>query len=125
MKYINFLLLMGLTVTLNANDYTPSKQYTFNEVAEILSDKIIETRKKVDESRFNSLKEYQDLKTKVDDLIIKVNMLLKNQQIQQLKQVQTTQPKQVQAQPQQENKKNIESKIEEIVIDKELYEKVK
>lgn len=125
MKYINFLLLMGLTVTLNANDYTPSKQYTFNEVAEILSDKIIETRKKVDESRFNSLKEYQDLKTKVDDLTIKVNMLLKNQQIQQLKQVQTTQPKQVQAQPQQENKKNIESKIEEIVIDKELYEKVK
>ena len=103
------------------NSYISNKKYTYDEVTEILSDKIIENRKKIDELRTHSYKEDSEVKKIVDDLKIRVDKL--SSQIN----MQMNNPK---LQHSNNNKvkdeKNIKpsSAVEEIIIEKELLEKV-
>lgn len=122
MRYLKLLLLIASFSQLSANSYTSNKQYTYDEVTEILSDKIIETRKRVDEIRYNSVKDRGELEKKINDLTIKVDALAKNQQLQK------SQPqikKEVEETQEKIDKKSVKNTFEEIVIDRDLYEKVK
>jgi TolA-binding protein len=123
MKYIRLLLLIASFSQLSANNYTSNKQYTYDEVTEILSDKIIETRKRVDEVRYNSVKDHGELEKKINDLTTKVDTLIKNQQIQKSQQPQVK--KEVEQVEEKIDKKSVKNTFEEIVIDRDLYEKVK
>lgn len=123
MKYIRLLLLIASFSQLSANNYTSNKQYTYDEVTEILSDKIIETRKRVDEVRYNSVKDHGELEKKINDLTTKVDALIKNQQIQKSQQPQIK--KEVEQVEEKIDKKSVKNTFEEIVIDRDLYEKVK
>lgn len=123
MKYIRLLLLIASFSQLSANNYTSNKQYTYDEVTEILSDKIIETRKRVDEVRYNSVKDHGELEKKINDLTTKVDALIKNQQIQKSQQPQVK--KEVEQVEEKIDKKSVKNTFEEIVIDRDLYEKVK
>jgi hypothetical protein len=103
------------------NSYISNKKYTYDEVTEILSDKIIENRKKIDELRTHSYKEDSEVKKIVDDLKIRVDKL--SSQI-------NMQKNNTKLQHSNNNKvkdeKNIKpsSVVEEIIIEKELLEKV-
>lgn len=123
MKYIRLLLLIASFSQLSANNYTSNKQYTYDEVTEILSDKIIETRKRVDEVRYNSVKDHGELEKKINELTTKVDTLIKNQQIQKSQQPQVK--KEVEQVEEKIDKKSVKNTFEEIVIDRDLYEKVK
>ncbi|MFX4240177.1 hypothetical protein ACOL3H_06725 [Aliarcobacter butzleri] len=121
MKYKKILLLIAIFSQLNANNYVSNKQYTYNEVTEVLSDKIIETRKEIDGMKLNSIKDHAEMEKKINDLIEKVDALTRVQQIQRN---QSSQQIKKESDKTQE-KKEIINQFEEIVIDKDLYEKVK
>ncbi len=103
------------------NSYISNKKYTYDEVTEILSDKIIENRKKIDELRTHSYKEDSEVKKIVDDLKIRVDKLSSqiNMQMNNTK-LQHSNNNKV------KDEKNIKpsSAVEEIIIEKELLEKV-
>ena len=117
------LVILTISSFLMASDnsYTANKKYTYDEVTEILSDKIIENRKKIDELRTHSYKEDSEVKKIVDDLKISVDKL--SRQI-------NMQKNNTKLQHSNNNKvkdeKNIKpsSAVEEIIIEKELLEKV-
>lgn len=120
------ILLTSSLLMANENGYISNKKYTYDEVTEILSDKIIENRKKIDELKTSSYKENSEIKKVVDDLQIKVDRLAS--QI-------NTQMNTVKTQQQNTNNSNSSkaqqekilkpSVVEEIIIEKELLEKVK
>ena len=107
------------------NSYISNKKYTYDEVTEILSDKIIENRKKIDELKTSSYKENSEIKKVVDDLQIKVDRLASqiNTQMNTVKtqQQNTNNSNSSKAQPEKILKPSV---VEEIIIEKELLEKV-
>ena len=110
----------------NENGYISNKKYTYDEVTEILSDKIIENRKKIDELKTSSYKENSEIKKVVDDLQIKVDRLASqiNMQMNTVKtqQQNTNNSNSSKVQPEKILKPSV---VEEIIIEKELLEKVK
>lgn len=71
-KFVCLICLVGIISVSNA-DYVSKKQYTFQEVTEILSDKIIKNREKIDELEKNNnvaelRKEIQELKLTLEEL---------------------------------------------------------
>ena len=56
------------------NSYISNKKYTYDEVTEILSDKIIENRKKIDELRTHSYKEDSEVKKEPFPLDYEMNI---------------------------------------------------
>ena len=74
-KFTLAILLTSSFLMANENGYISNKKYTYDEVTEILSDKIIENRKKIDELKTSSYKENSEIKKVVDDLQIKVDRL--------------------------------------------------
>ncbi len=117
------LVILTISSFLMASDnsYISNKKYTYDEVTEILSDKIIENRKKIDELRTHSYKEDSEVKKIVDDLKIRVDKLSSqiNMQMNNTK-LQHSNNNKV------KDEKNIKpsSAVEEIIIEKELLEKV-
>ena len=120
------ILLTSSLLMANENGYISNKKYTYDEVTEILSDKIIENRKKIDELKTSSYKESSEIKKVVDDLQIKVDRLASqiNMQMNTVKtqQQNTNNSNNSKAQPETILKPNV---VEEIIIEKELFEKVK
>ena len=120
------ILLTSSLLMANENGYISNKKYTYDEVTEILSDKIIENRKKIDELKASSYKESSEIKKVVDDLQIKVDRLASqiNTQMNTVKtqQQNTNNSNNSKAQPETILKPNV---VEEIIIEKELFEKVK
>ena len=120
------ILLTSSLLMANENGYISNKKYTYDEVTEILSDKIIENRKKIDELKTSSYKENSEIKKVVDDLQIKVDRLASqiNMQMNTVKTQQQNTNNSNSSKAQQE-KILKPSVVEEIVIEKELLEKVK
>ena len=119
------ILLTSSFLMANENGYISNKKYTYDEVTEILSDKIIENRKKIDELKTSSYKENSEIKKVVDDLQIKVDRLASqiNMQMNTVKtQQQNTNNSNSKAQQEKILKPSV---VEEIIIEKELFEKVK
>ena len=120
------ILLTSSLLMANENGYISNKKYTYDEVTEILSDKIIENRKKIDELKASSYKESSEIKKVVDDLQIKVDRLASqiNTQMNTVKtqQQNTNNSNNSKAQPEKILKPSV---VEEIIIEKELFEKVK
>ena len=120
------ILLTSSLIMANENGYISNKKYTYDEVTEILSDKIIENRKKIDELKASSYKESSEIKKVVDDLQIKVDRLASqiNTQMNTVKtqQQNTNNSNNSKAQPEKILKPSV---VEEIIIEKELFEKVK
>lgn len=120
------ILLTSSLLMANENGYISNKKYTYDEVTEILSDKIIENRKKIDELKTSSYKENSEIKKVVDDLQIKVDRLASqiNMQMNTVKtqQQNTNNSNSSKAQPEKILKPSV---VEEIIIEKELFEKVK
>ena len=119
------ILLTSSLLMANENGYISNKKYTYDEVTEILSDKIIENRKKIDELKTSSYKENSEIKKVVDDLQIKVDRLASqiNMQMNTVKtQQQNTNNSNSKAQQEKILKPSV---VEEIIIEKELLEKVK
>lgn len=114
-RVITFCLI--IVINLNAANYIPNKNYTYNEVTEILSDEIIKLKKLMEEVNLKLEKQEKE----INELNLKVNKL-SNPVINKIK-------KQVDEEDSEKkegtNKKLIPNQIQEIVIDKELYEKVK
>ena len=120
------ILLTSSLLMANENGYISNKKYTYDEVTEILSDKIIENRKKIDELKTSSYKESSEIKKVVDDLQIKVDRLASqiNMQMNTVKTQQQNTNNSNSSKAQQE-KILKPSVVEEIIIEKELLEKVK
>ena len=120
------ILLTSSLLMANENGYISNKKYTYDEVTEILSDKIIENRKKIDELKASSYKESSEIKKVVDDLQIKVDRLASqiNMQMNTVKTQQQNTNNSNSSKAQQE-KILKPSVVEEIIIEKELFEKVK
>ena len=120
------ILLTSSLLMANENGYISNKKYTYDEVTEILSDKIIENRKKIDELKTSSYKENSEIKKVVDDLQIKVDRLASqiNMQMNTVKTQQQNTNNSNSSKAQQE-KILKPSVVEEIIIEKELFEKVK
>ena len=120
------ILLTSSLLMANENGYISNKKYTYDEVTEILSDKIIENRKKIDELKASSYKESSEIKKVVDDLQIKVDRLASqiNMQMNTVKTQQQNTNNSNSSKVQQE-KILKPSVVEEIIIEKELLEKVK
>ena len=120
------ILLTSSFLMANENGYISNKKYTYDEVTEIISDKIIENRKKIDELKASSYKESSEIKKVVDDLQIKVDRLASqiNTQMNTVKtqQQNTNNSNNSKAQPEKILKPSV---VEEIIIEKELFEKVK
>ncbi len=109
MKKIVCLIWIASVFSYSNAEYVSKKQYTFQEVTEVLSEKIIKNREKIEELERNN-NNVGELKKEVEELKIVVEQLSKKNDGAKLKI------------PSVINKKD-ESNL--ITIDKQLFEKVR
>lgn len=113
------ILIFSTFLIASEDSYISNKKYTYDEVTEILSDKIIENKKKIDDLKKYSYKENSEVKRIIDNLQIKVENLSR--------QINNTKIEYSNNNENLKDEKNIKysNAVEEIIIEKELLEKVK
>lgn len=129
MKKLTVKLILGLMILsgvyANANNYNiQNKNYTYEQVTEILSDKIIELQKKFEYLNSSENRYSDEQLSKINNLENRIKKL--EEQLFSLNNKITGEPfQEISKQKPIEivKKKQIKSNIKEIIMDRELYEK--
>ncbi|WP_418181417.1 hypothetical protein ACNSOL_12000 (plasmid) [Aliarcobacter lanthieri] len=123
--FYGITIYLFLIVNANATNYIQNKNYTYDKVTEILSDEIIMLKRKID-SFDKSNKEYEN---KLTQLELKINNLesLSSNHLKSKKEVGVKDNFEQNRIRNNEETSNtiLPTTIQEVIIDKELYEKVK